>query len=473
MHASRKTRTLARPALAPALLLAAMTAQAEPFGPLAPPNPALAATTGATMHGDSASSKVFPFAGPGRSVNVARTTLAATCPTILHGSDGYPVALCTDMLTRNPVAHLLNPATGASLASLPITRGMLLGGVYAYLDSANRLVLVDGNRDLLRIAHDRGSDGRWRLQVAQRVPLAAAIASDDGVTAISPDYSGRVWFATSAGTIGVVDTATGTTRTAKLPDGERIANSISTVPAGTAITSTHALYLFTANADGTPVLRWWQAYDRGTARKPGQLSWGSGSTPVFFGPVTGTEYVTITDNARPHMNLLVLRTDTGATVCTVPMFRERAASGTENANIAAGRSVFVVNTYGYNYPALPADAGPSVPSDAHFDGGVARVDVAEDGSGCFQRWSSRLRSAGLPRVSGVDGTLYTVEQHDLLNTEAAPYYYATVDATTGTLTSRTYLGLGLVNPLQMTGTVTPDGTLYQGVLTGLLRFSRK
>ena len=149
-------------------------------------------------------------------------------------------------------------------------------------------------------------------------------------------------------------------------------------------------------------------YDRGPARKPGRLSWGSGATPVFFGPATGHEYVAITDDADPHMNLVVLRTDgSGDPVCVQPLFTNRAASGTENAPVAAGRSVFLTNTYGYDYPTLPDGAGPSVPSDAPFEGGLTRVDVKADGSGCTSRLASS-RADRVSRTAGSPGLLHTV-----------------------------------------------------------------
>lgn len=446
---------------------------AEPFGPVAAANPGLAATTGPTMHGDSTSTKAFPFDGPGPRVDVRRTPLAATCPTIVHGSDGYPVALCTSFLGRAPVAHLLNPDTGASLARLSLTAGDLLGGVYAFLDADDRLVMVDGSRDLLWIEHARDTQGNWFLAVSRRVPIGDVIPENDGVAALMPAYDGRIWFATSGGVIGVYDPISHSLRTGALPDGERVANSLSTAPGGVAIVSTHALYLFALDSDGSPVVIWRHVYERGQGRKPGQLSWGSGSTPVFFGPHTGTEYVTITDNANPHMRVLVLRADSGSVVCEVPVFTDLPASGTENANVASGRSVFVMNTYGYDYPVLPSDAGPSVPARAEFSGGIARLDVTADGNGCELRWSASLRSAGLPRLSMTERALYTVMQGDGRWLAWMPFWFARVDADTGRVLSRAYLGFGLANPLQMTGTVMPDGTLYQGTISGWLRIARR
>ncbi|MGB3442617.1 MAG: hypothetical protein WBA97_28065 [Actinophytocola sp.] len=441
------------------------------FGPGAPVNPATAPAGGASSHGDSASSKTFTGAGPaGSPVVVTRSTLLAACPTLLHGSDGQLLGLCTDVLGQTPAVHVLDNATGFPLARLSIAKGSLLGGVYAYLDDQDQVVMVDGNRDLLHIAHHRGPFGIWTLRVTQRIPLAAAIAADDAVTGVIPGYDGRVWFVTGNGTVGVVDTATNAVGTYQLPAGERVDNSISTVPGTLAVTSDHALYLFDTNA-AVPQPRWRYAYDRGPARKPGQLSWGSGATPVFFGPTNGYDYVAITDNARPRMNLLVLRTGaaTPQPVCSQSLFANQPASGTENAPVAAGRAVFLTNTYGYNYPTLPPDAGPSVPDDATFTGGLTRVDVRADGSGCEVAWESATRSAALPRLSVTDRHLYTAIQNGP-GTELDPFSYAAINADTGAVTDQALLGSLLGNPLQTAGTAI-GRVYYQGTLTGIARIA--
>lgn len=423
------------------------------YGPAAPQNPYTAPAGGATTHGDSASAKTFTGAGfAGSSVKVTRSTLLAACPTLLHGSDGALLALCTEYIGQAPSLKLIDRSTGTAITSLSITKGALLGGVYAYLDEQDRVVIVDGNRDLLRIAHTAST-----LTVVEKTSLASQISDGDAVVGAIPSYEGKVWFVTAGGTVGVAGGST-----YQLPAGEKVANSVSTVPGRFAVTSDHALYVFDTSTPA-PRLLWRYVYDRGPARKPGQLSWGSGATPVFFGPATGYEYVAITDNADPHMNLIVLRTDgTGTPLCVRQLFTGLAASGTENAPVAAGRSIFITNTYGYDYPALPDDAGDSVPADADFDGGLARIDVDSAGAGCAVTWQTTTRSAALPRLSVTDGKLYTVVQDGLLN----GFYAAAVDGGTGAVSDRTLLGYGLVNPLQTAGTAI-DRTYYQGTVTGL------
>ncbi|MFJ5231948.1 hypothetical protein ACIQBJ_18870 [Kitasatospora sp. NPDC088391] len=475
-----------RPLLSASALLAAVllggagstaTAAAPAFGPPPPQNPATAPNGNAGMHGDSASSDTTPYPGPGAGpVAWSRTALASACPTVTVGQDGYPVALCTTIFGQTPTVHLLDPATGKDLAALELPKGALFGGVYAYLDRADALVAVDANGDLLRIGHHRTASG-WQLTVDRRTPLAAALPAGDSVVGLAPDWDGAVWFATTGGVIGTVDPGTGAVRT--LATGEGVANSISTVPGHTAVATDHALYLLGKSADGTPVVQWRAPYDRGPGRKPGQLSWGTGATPSFFGPGNGTEYVTITDNAAPHENLLVYRVDGGPRpVCATPVLTRWAAGGTEDAVIASGRSVFVTNTYGYPYPALPAGAPASVPASASFQGGLARIDLNEAGTGCATVWESDVKSAALPRLSTADGKIYTVTVSGPTDAAGAQtfaaYAHAVVDPATGAVLSSTAFGLGLLyNPLQMTGTTAPDGTLYQGTETGVLRIVRK
>lgn len=460
---------------ATALGLPPAAAAASSYLPAPPHNPYAGPDGTATMHGDTGSSDLTPLAGPGAgSLTAQRTALASACPTVLIGSDGYPVALCTPIFGQVPTVHLLDPDTGASLAELPLTKGSLLGGVYAYIDDKDRLTVVDGSRSLLRVGHHRDATGEWRLAVDQSLSLASAIPEDDAVTGLSPDWKGRVWFATGGGVVGTADDRTGTVRTLTLPAGERVSNSISTAPQGTAVTSTHATYLLTADGDGTPHIAWRRAYDRGQARKPGQLSWGSGSTPTFFGPRTGTEYLTVVDNADPTVALQVYDSASGAPVCSVPVLHS-GGSGSENSPIGAGRSVFVASTYGYPYPAVPADAGDSVPSSAPFKGGLSRVDVRADGSGCDLVWDNTLRSAAVPRLSTADGRLRTVLRDPVIpGTDSTglldPYRYAEIDPATGEVTRSKRIGIGsLYDSLQMAGTIGPNGTYYQGTITGVVR----
>lgn len=449
-----------------ALLLPAGVAGASPWGPPVPGHPFLGPAGSATMHGDAGSSDTTPHPGPGTGpLTVRADPLAAACPTLLQGRDGMVVALCTAIAGQLPTVHLLHPDAG-SLASLPLAKGSLLGGVYAYLDHRDRLVAVDGERALIRVAHRRDADGRWRLEIDERTDLSAAIPPDDGVTGLVPDVTGNVWFATGRGVVGVL-TPAGSTATIAL--GEQVANSISAAPDGrVAVATTHALYELTADAAGAPRIAWRAAYDRGGARKPGQLSHGTGSTPTYFGPGTGSEYLTVVDNGDTSVRVLVFRSGTGELVCDRPVLAA-GGPGSENSPIGAGSSVFVAGTYGYPYPAVPGDAGPAVPPAAPFTGGMTRVDVTADG--CTTVWDSPIRSAAVPHLSTADGLLYTLTRHGAPETGPADgFAVAVLDPASGALLAESPAPATVAHdPLQMSPLILPDGRMLQGTVTGVLR----
>jgi hypothetical protein len=484
--------------LACALTAACSQAAGAPFGPFPPRNPYTAADGAATMHADSESSGASPYPGPGLgSQQVRINELGAACPTVLQGSDGMPIVLCTTILGRQPTVYLLDPSTGSPLASLKLPAGgNLFGGVYAYLDQHNQIVLFDADGNLLRIGHRPSGDGRWSLTVDSSISIAAALARRcpdlcGDVVGLSPDWRGRVWFATADGVAGYVSPTTGEVQTIVLGHGEQVANSISTSPAGTAVATDHALYLLSVNRKGVPRIVWRYAYDRGPARKPGQLSHGTGSTPIFFGGEDGTRYLAFTDNAVPAEHLIVI--DTWARVhrvhgrlehaiaarpqvaCEVPVLTP-GPSGTENAPVGSGGSVFVASTYGYPYPAYPSGAGASEPATAPFTGGVTRVNLDPSGHGCRVAWQDGVRSAAVPRLDVPDGILWTVQRTDPLSPDGTSdldsYNLVAIDAATGAVLHSTLIGAGyLSDTLQLSPTIVSGGVLYQGTISGVVRIA--
>lgn len=280
-----------------------------------------ASATGiSTMHGDVESSDTTEHAGPGAGPRqVDFSVKAAACPTVLADSTGAVWALCTKIVGRAPEVLLLDPATGDTLASLDIPKGALLGGVYAYLDERDRLVLVGGDNQLMKLAKGQLGDAPT-IAVDETYNLAGFLTPGDSVVGLVPDGAGNIWMATARGRVGFlrpgeVNREAPEIAVVELGEGERVDNSISAAGDSVAVATSHALYVLTAEGG----VEWRQPYDRGSARKPGQLSWGTGATPTFFGP-GGGEYVTITDNADGQENLLVYNTADGAPVCTAPLF---------------------------------------------------------------------------------------------------------------------------------------------------------
>ncbi len=451
-----------------AFLLLALVPANSAAAASGPANPYMGPTGTSAMHGDAYASDTTPLHGPGTDALDSRyVPLAGACPSILIGSDNLPVALCTEIADRAPQAYVLNPDTGFPLATLKLTKGGLFSGVYPYLDRRNRIVFADGSGDLLRIAHVQAADGSWSLKVVRRTPLPAI----SGVVGLSPDWRGRTWFAAENGTVGFVRTD-GAVRSLTLGKDEHVANSIATSPDGTAVATDQALYLLRAKAGGEPRVVWRAPYDRGPARKPGQLSRGTGSTPTFFGPKSGYEYLTIVDNAVPAEHLRVFGTKRGRIVCDTPVLLP-GPSGSENSPIGAGRAVIVASTYGYPYPATPDDAGPAVPATADLGGGVTRIDVKR--SGCTTRWTSPIRSAAVPKLSLADGLVYTTTREPPRGAASSVldrFDAVTLDVNTGAERSRHTLGATTAfDTLQLAGNVGPGSVLWQGTLTGLLRIS--
>lgn len=113
-------------------------------------------------------------------------------------------------------------------------------------------------------------------------------AVDDYIVGLSPDWYGNVWFTSATGVVGYTNLETKYIKSITLPSGESVANSISTTREGTFVATDHALYMISADGPTAAlIIKWRYAYERGPGRKPGQLSWGTGSTPTIFGPNNG------------------------------------------------------------------------------------------------------------------------------------------------------------------------------------------
>ncbi|HEX5658377.1 MAG TPA: hypothetical protein VFX59_14340 [Polyangiales bacterium] len=433
-----------------------------PYGPQLPDNPYAAGDGFATQHGDPGASDTTPLPGPGAKVKSTPLDLLAVCPSLLPREDGTLLAICTQIANQTPAVFLIDAAQLRTLASLQLTKGDLFGGVYPFLDREGRVVVVDGANELLRIGVEAGA-----LKIVEQVALGDAVSAHcgsrtcDSVVGLAPDYAGQVWYATASGLVGIAGGGT-------LDLKEGVANSIAIAPEGTAVVTDHALYLLTA-VGGAPRVTMRAEYDRGSARKPGQLSWGSGSTPTFFGPRTGSEYLAITDNARPTFKLVVHRTDgSPEPVCTLAV-PSPAGDASENSPIGAGRSVIVTSTFGYPYLALPKNARVSVPDSAPLTGGMARIDVLADES-CKLVWTNAVRSATVPKLSTADRSIYTIERKLTLGPNSSPfdgYAYTVIDPQTGAVTTSQTLSLS--DPMQLAGTIGRARAWYQGTTTGLAR----
>lgn len=248
---------------------------------------------------------------------------------------------------------------------------------------------------------------------------------------------------------------------------------------------------------------WAAAWSGAPDRRPGPLGAGRNQTPtsgrrlwagvqttrrvrcvnrVSSGPgrvphppisgLGGDAWVAIVDDAaRPE--LIVYRSDDGSEVCRMPAF-ETSGQGTENSPMAWGNSLVIPSTYGFSYPPQ-STSGPSDPPQAAFVGGMARIDVGEDG--CRRVWESADRMATLPRLSHGDGLIHGLSYGPLSPgvdiQQVGPVYYTAVDFHTGERRAYQQVGIAPVDePVQLTGTIGPDGALWQGTLGRMLKIGR-
>jgi hypothetical protein len=438
---------------------------------LKPDNPYMARGGASAQHNDSYSSDVTPLAGPGSgAAGVRVANLGALCPTILIGDSGYLFAYCVDVRKDHASLRVLDPGTLDTMTSLDMPYGGRLGGFYMYLDRQNRIVLGAGNNDLLRIMPSRASDGSWKLQIVNSWDLSHQVIGHCGsktcdyLESVTPDWSGNIWFSTERGVVGTVNPVNGTIRSTTLPAGEQVANSISSSPVGVAVASDHALYLMGSRKDSTPFVQWRESYDRGSFQKLGQLSHGTGATPVFFGH-EGHPYLAITDNADKQEHLLVYRVAASPAanrlVCSVPLFAP-GASANENAPIGVGDSVIVSNTSGYNYDDHTGRNLQPLP------GGITRIDVRRDGSGCDAIWTNSVPSAAVPKLSIAVGMLYTVSR--TLERSKPQYALTVIDFRDGATVKRTPIGDSYaLDTFQLAGAIGKGKALYQPTLTSIIR----
>jgi hypothetical protein len=443
-----------------------------------PEHPYMADHGSSCMHADPFTTNTYAWAGPlGHDPEVVSHSLGflgGECPTVNFDQKGRIVSVC--VRERRPSLVLMDPKDLRVLAShaLPRRRTPLLrirkamqdtsGGAYFYLDAQDRAVVGTADGAIQIIALEEPEGEAPRFVVERRINLKRVLrlpnGSLDRVTAVMPDYDGNYWFTARYGTVGVV-TRGGRVRALHL-SGEELQNSFSVGPDGVYIVSDHALYRFGLDAAQRPSLHWREPYDRGEARKVGQINQGSGTTPTLL----GDDYIAIADNAEPRLNVLVYRRhvaqESERLVCRVPVF-EPGASATENTLIGHGRTLIVENNAGYDIFRTMRGGKTSAP-------GLARIDIREDESGCDIVWeSNEISQTTVPKLSTATGLVYVyTKRPDTDGIDA--YYFTAIDFHTGETRFRILTGTGVRYDNNWAAiTLAPDGSAYVGVLNGLLR----
>lgn len=442
--------------------------ESRPFpGRLGPQNPFVAPGGVGTAHNDSQSSDSTPLSGPGAGPYDTAMVNGSTCPSTVMDSKGFLVGLCMDGHDK-PSIRLMDPKTLKVLASLPQPPTSQYG-VHFYIDPHNRTVISNGDGHVLRVKHRQDSSGTWKLTIEDDWDLSRQVTSHCGaprcdyLVSVKPDWSGRIWFSSLEGVVGTLDPRTGAVRTMHVPKDERVVKAISTSVRGVALASDYAVYLLRADNRGRPQIVWRETYERDEVVKPGKWTSGSGTSPSFFGP-GDDRYLAIMDGGAPRESVRVYRANgpkANRLVCTVPVFDE-GSSSTDDTFIAAGRSIITVNTNGYDY----FDYTPKP-----LPGGMTRIDVRKDESGCDVVWNNPTSTTTMAKLSMSKGIVYNFER-TVSDAGVPTYAFMAIDAHTGRTLSRTPLGQHFIyEGLQLNGMLGPDGSYYQGVLGGMIRIS--
>ena len=434
--------------------------------PPIPQHPYLSPDGTNSMHNDAYASDAYQVSGPlGIDPQVKSTTYGLReCATMAFDSRGRIVGLCGGlegfrMMVINP--QTLRPISQLKTSTRDLTSGAnpftdICGGTYFFLDGQDRAYPTTVDKAVWQV--QVRADGTMAKEKVWS--LAAHMPEDDCLIATMPDWDGRVWFFTQQGVVGTLDRATGAVRTAHLPAGEAVTNSVSTdETGGMYVVSTHALYRLDADADGVPQVTWREVYDRGSRTKPGNLSQGSGTTPTLL----GDRWVAINDNADPKTQVLVYDRRTGVPDrlhCAVPVLRDNAGT-TDNSLVAAGSSFIIENNYGYESP-LTTNLGRSTTP------GLARVMVEDDG--CHVAWeSSEIAPTSVAKASLGNGLLYAYTKparKDLVDA----WYFTAIDIRTGETVWSRLTGLGIpYNNHYAAIYLGPDGAAYVATIAGLVR----
>ncbi len=474
-------------------------AVANPIDIVIAEHPHLANGGISTIHSGAFNSDVhFPPGPLGKNLKMVTrkgpTLIGGMCSTTVFGKQDVLITFCGSLagfefqmleprtlklLARYRLPQRPSTFEGLIKANFDIIMSDTSGGAYFYLDHEGYVIFADSQQQVQKLGHRQNDDGSWEFYLADSWDLSHYVPLEcfsllnwfpdrdrcDPITAVTPDHNGLIWWVTRKGRIGTLNTTTEAVATIML-DSEEIQNSFAVDSDAVFIVSDHAMYALEASDQGEPVILWREQYDRGTERKPGIATQGAGTTPTLF----GDNYLTVTDNQDAQVNLLVWKRDPAykgeRLICKVPLFNP-GYSAAEISMVAYNRSIIIENTYGY-WNALQQTEWHDVV------GGISRIDVRKDESGCDIVWTSpEISPSGVGKLSADNGLIYfyTFTPQTLPSGKrgANAWYITALDARSGRTVYKHLTGAGSnydVNwgPL----TIGPDGALYASARGGFI-----
>jgi hypothetical protein len=434
--------------------------------PTVPQNPFMAPNGRSNLHDDAYMTNTYLWSGPlGNNMQTLSTYQNGECASLTFDTLGRIVAICIGLEGPRLVmfdAHTLDLLAAMPLPPRSVSAGNpftdFSGGGYFYLDQSDRAVIPTTNDQIWIVGETSSATGPG-FALQRSYDVSAFMSSGDQIISALPDWSGRIWFATTKGIVGTIDPASGATRIMNLA--EAIGNSFAVdQTGGVFIVTDRALYRFDPAPDGSPSVTWREPYPNIGIVKPGQTEDGSGTTPNLM----GSSYVAITDNADP-MDVVVYRrakqVSGSRVVCSVPVFGT-GSSSTDNSLIGTGRAIIVENNYGYTGPAATINGASTAP-------GMERIDINKEGTGCTPVWYSGERApSAVPKLSLSAGLVYAYTKPPRSD-GIDPWYLTALSFRSGKTVYQRLAGTGLgYNSNYAPVSIGADGTTYVGALGGLI-----
>jgi hypothetical protein len=397
-----------------------------------------------------------PFPGPlGHATTSASALQFGTCASLALDKDARVVAVCSGPL--GPSLRLLDPKSLDTIATLMLPprqsadRTDLAGGTHFIVRADGSLMVPTNGSTLITVAVDPTG-----LRQTGSLSLSGLLVSGERPFAVAAGFEGRDWVVGNQGTVVTLPRGRGAAHTLALH--EPVAEDLATDPTGAYVVTRDALYRLQADGEGQPRVVWRQALPLGSAdMNSGRIHPGPGTPPA----IVARRYVAVADSLNPA-RVTVVRisgSDARRLYCAVPVFTPGQGS-VEAHLVVAGRSIVVVNAYGYANPAS-TEAGRTT------TGGIARVVVGRHG--CRTAWTSdQISPSAQPVVSRQTGLLYT-----LVKPPGAPdaWNLAALDWRTGAFRFAALAGEGLgYNSEGGPVILGPDGTAYAGSFGGIVRF---
>jgi hypothetical protein len=176
--------------------------------PTVPQNAFMAPNGRSNLHDDAYMTNTYLWSGPlGNNMQTMSTFQGAECASLTFDSSGRIVAICIGL--EGPRLVMFDPKTLDLLAVMALPPRSLgtnpftdfSGGGYFYLDQSDRAVIPTANGQIWVVGEMNGATGPgFALQRAYDV--RASMSSGDQIISALPDWSGRIWFATTKGVVG-------------------------------------------------------------------------------------------------------------------------------------------------------------------------------------------------------------------------------------------------------------------------------